>query len=129
MRHLFAKLIQVVQSKKAGGTFDHAGNTVRYGRGYQVGLYGYELRFSELDPMTVFEICAWLDNVERGFFDGPYPEESRFSVGLWFDTSTSEYCLDLSLFVDDAEEAARFAHINKQKAIWDWTASGSVICC
>lgn len=119
MRDLFAAIVRAVSSNQSGGTFDRDGKPAQYRTGYQVGLWGQELRFKWLDASEVFDVVSWLGRV-RGDLDG-----GAF-VGLWFDTDTGEYCLDVSIYIAERERALRLGKYNTQKAIWDWANSESV---
>jgi hypothetical protein len=119
MREVFAAIVRAVSSNESGGTFGKNGTPVRYCTGYQVGLYGTELRFKWLDAHEVYEVCEWLLSVRLDVESGAF-------VGLWFDTDTGEYCLDVSVHIAERDRALNWGRVNTQKAVWDWANSESV---
>jgi len=84
--------------------------------GFMVSLAGFEARFSNRPSK----------NKVRQYIRRNYRQLCGRFLGGWFDDETDEYFLDVSIHIEDREEALRIAGQHGQKAIRD-LASGADI--
>lgn len=121
MRSVFGRIVTEIREGSAGGTFSVHGIPCTFGRGYQVGIGGTELRISrDLLLEDYYEIVAWLQ------YHGSMAVDNHFHIGLWFDEETGVYCLDISAYERDKHTAIAYAKGNGQKAIYDWENKVSI---
>lgn len=78
--------------------------------GYMVSLQGHECKLPILDTLGVVQYIK--DVSERLITDECY-------IGSWFNEQDELWYLDVSVQVDNLEEAFRIARENKQIAFWD----------
>lgn len=105
--------------ENGGATIDPVLLQLFEGKGYAVSLKGYESRVHE----SVFtpEVFFWLlsEYTTHAKYKGAF-------VGIWYDSDTGHYVLDLSVVYGDKETAMAVAKLNGQKAIWDFGTSEAI---
>lgn len=106
----------VMQAARAGGITLHMGTGTQPTTGYVSARRGTNLEISESDfhePGSTKAIMSWLRKHEKAF-DDPLAH-----LGIWHDTENKEYVLDVSIVIEDRDEAVAFGSDNNQQSIWD----------
>jgi len=92
------------------GTYTTRGERVEYVHGYQVGVFGIQVKRS--NPDAGARVAAFMAEVARKGYS---------HVGVWTERDTVH--VDASIYFGYDQEALQAARHWNQVAVWDWSAN------
>ena len=107
--------IAVIHNDKEGCTYDILAG-IAPNKGYAVGVYGYEKRFSG-KKITFDHVASYLkDHIYTILSNG-------YALGTWYDGETGFTYFDCVALFSNKWDAMEFGKYNAQKSIYDLSAN------
>lgn len=114
---MFNSILEQCLANK-GGSFNLITGKTNPSTGYMVSLDGHEFRTKEFDVITLMAYTgAKMNHLSDSIFGETY-------LGIWFDGE--EWVLDVSINVEEIQEALALGVYNEQEAIWDCAKSEEI---